>query len=167
MNSGDQPFKGSLNIPDTDFIELISRSEYPVELKAGEQRFIAIRFLPGKKMAVGQAYQLRVTLNKGTEVAATAVCELKMISRKSVSLISMTSSLILSAAGDSINIPIKITNTGNTAQQINLVCQLPPGMQHRGFHTALKFSINPYTDTLVYIRKNVSREMLRMDSFTY
>jgi len=166
VNTSDQLFKGTLNIANTEFIELISRSEYPVELKAGESKYIPIRFLPGKNMTVAQAYHLRATLNKGTEVLATAVCELKMLSKKSVALISMTSNLILSAVGDSIKIPVKIANTGNTAQQVTLVCQLPQGMQNRGFHTALKFSIKPYTDTLIYINKSVTREMLRMDTFS-
>ncbi|MEJ5964303.1 hypothetical protein [Pedobacter immunditicola] len=166
VNTGDQVFKGMLNISNTEFIELLSRSEYPMELKAGESKFIPIRLLPGKNMAVAEPYHLRATLNKGTEVYATTVCEIKMTAKKSVALISMTSSLILSAIGDSIKIPVKIANTGNTAQQINLVCQLPQDMQNRGFHTTLKFSIKPYTDTLIYINKSVTREMLRMDSFT-
>ena len=166
VNTSDQLFKGTLSISNTEFIGLISRSEYPVELKAGESKYIPIRWLPEKNMTVGETYQLRATLNQGTEVLATAVCEVKMIAKKSVALISMTSSLILSAVGDSIKIPVKIANTGNTTQQVNLVCQLPQGMQNRGFHTAIKLSIKPYTDTLIYINKSVTREMLRMDSFT-
>jgi hypothetical protein len=165
VNTGGNLFKGVLTITNDEFIELISRSQYPVELKAGDSIFIPIRLLPGKKMAEAQAYSLWLTLKNGEEISAAAVCRVKMISKKSVALISMISNLILGSVGDSIRIPIKISNKGNTVQKINLVCQLPPGMQNRGFHTALKFSISPYADTLIYIQKSVTREMLRMESF--
>jgi hypothetical protein len=165
INHQDSPFKGMVIVAIDESVELISRKEYPVDLKAGDSLFISIRFSPTRKIEVGKTHALTFTLKDDNHTYAAAVCNVKMNSIKNVSLISMVSSLILGTKGDSIQIPVKISNNGNTLQKVSIVCQLPPSSQNNGFHTALKFSVRPFTDTLIYFNKSVTRDLLRLESF--
>lgn len=164
VNNRNTILKGPLEITNDDGITLISRKQQLIELRQGDSIFIPIRLFPSGKMTAEEIYSVRTVLNDG-KTGFKAECKLRMGSVKSVSLIPMISSLILGSRGDSIKIPVRIENSGNTAQKVNIVCQLPSGLQSSGFHTAFKLTMRPYSDTLIHINKSVNRDMLRMETF--
>ncbi len=80
-------------------------------------------------------------------------------------MFSLVSSLLIDASTDSIRIPIRISNPGNTAQRITLINRFPPVFQNQAFHSTLEFTIQPSADTLITITKPVTKKMFQSEGF--
>jgi hypothetical protein len=73
--------------------------------------------------------------------------------KRNVNMFSLVSSILIDASTDSIRIPVRISNPGNTAQRITLINRFPAVFQNQAFHATQDFTIQPSSDTLITIYK--------------
>jgi hypothetical protein len=125
VNHTDSTISGTLITQIDPTLTLISRVNYPVVLKAGESLFIPIKFMPGNKMAAVKPGNLSLNFSDRKAIKRSASCIITMGVVKSVTLNTLVSSLILGIKGDSLQIPVRISNTGNVTQQVNVIFQCP------------------------------------------
>src|SRR5690606_33489552 len=73
--------------------------------------------------------------------------------------------LIYENVGDSLNIPIRLSNEGNTTQKITIVARYPNFILKNAIESKT-VTIAPYTDTIVNIRKEVTKTILNQEDFS-
>lgn len=158
-------FSGTLLISPEKGTELISKNKTPLQLQPGESYFVAIKFLMPKRMAAGQTSTIKVALlNSDNQPEQENSCALAVVASKSVSLFVEATELLLKKTLDSLEIPVRLSNTGNTDQKILVVASLP-GIVKKGSHLQELFVLPAFHDTLIYFRKRISSEMFKTDGF--
>jgi hypothetical protein len=153
-----------INIPST--LNLISKNKISVSLLPGDSTFLPIKIFVTKRAASGKDLLIRVILaDPGNKMLATAETKLQVYIKRNVNMFALVSNVLLDPASDSIKIPIRVTNPGNTAQKITLINRYPSIFQDDAFHTTLQFTIAPSMDTLITFVKPVTRKMLSSEGF--
>lgn len=166
VNKNSTPLSGivDINIPST--LNLISKNKIPVSLLAGDSLFVPVKIFVTKRAASGKDHFIRMLLaGQGNSILATAETTLRVYIKRNVNMFALVSNILLDPASDSIKIPIRITNPGNTAQKIILINRYPTIFQDDAFHTTTQFIIQPSADTLITFVKPVIRKMLNSEGF--
>lgn len=153
-----------INIPGT--LSLISKNKIPVSLLAGDSLFVPIKIFVTKRAASGKEHLIRILFaGPGNSILATAETTLRVYIKRNVNMFALVSNILLDPVSDSIKIPIRVTNPGNTAQKITLINRYPSIFQDNAFHTTTQFVIQPSADTLITFVKPVIRKMLDSEGF--
>jgi hypothetical protein len=153
-----------VNIPSS--LNLISKNKVAVSLLPGDSIFIPVKIFVTKRAASGKDHLIRTILaDQGNTLLASAETKLTVYIKRNVNMFALVSNILLDPASDSIKIPIRVTNPGNTAQKITLINRYPSIFQDNAFHTTIQFIIQPSTDTLITFVKPVVRKMLNSEGF--
>ncbi len=153
-----------INIPGT--LSLISKNKIPVSLLAGDSLFVPIKIFVTKRAASGKEHLIRILFaGPGNSILATAETTLRVYIKRNVNMFALVSNILLDPVSDSIKIPIRVTNPGNTAQKITLINRYPSIFQDNAFHTTTQFVIQPSAETLITFVKPVIRKMLDSEGF--
>ncbi|SKB83676.1 carboxypeptidase-like regulatory domain-containing protein [Daejeonella lutea] len=153
-----------VNIPST--INLISKNKVAITLSPGDSTFIPVKIFVTKRAASGKDHLVRFLLAEpSNNILATAETKLRVSIKRNVNMFALVSSILLDPASDSIKIPIRITNPGNTPQKVTLINRYPSIFQDDAFHTTMQFVIQPTADTLITFVKPVIKKMLNSEGF--
>jgi len=162
--------KGVLNahinvIVDKD-LDLISRNNLPISLKPGESVFIPFKIYVTQKAQSGKEHTISVSLlDSAKKTIAKDVCKLQVVIKKNVSLFSLVSNILLEERIDSIRIPVRIANLGNTAQKITVVNRFPSAIQGGDFHKSEQLIIAAGRDTTITFSRVVNGRMFSEEGF--
>lgn len=166
VNKQSLPLSGlvDVNIPAT--LNLISKNKVAVSLLPGDSTFVPVKIFVTKRAASGKDHLIRFVLADATNnILASSETKLRVSIKRNVNMFALVSSILLDPASDSIKIPIRITNPGNTPQKVTLINRYPSIFQDDAFHTTMQFIIQPSTDTLITFVKPVVRKMLNSEGF--
>ncbi|WP_411272882.1 hypothetical protein [Daejeonella sp.] len=153
-----------VNIPVS--LNLISKNKIPVSVLAGDSLFVPVKIFVTKRAASGKDHLIRILLAApGNTILATAETTLRVYIKRNVNMFALVSNILLDPTSDSIKIPIRVSNPGNTAQKITLINRYPSIFQDDAFHTTNQFIIQPSADTLITFVKPVIKKMLNSESF--
>lgn len=153
-----------VNIPSS--LTLISKNKATVLLAPGDSIFVPVKVFVTKRAASGKDHLIRMILADGANnILATAETKFRVYIKRNVNMFALVSNILLDPASDSIKIPIRVTNPGNTAQKITLINRYPTIFQDNAFHTTTQFVIQPLADTLINFVKPVTRKMLNSEGF--
>ena len=153
-----------VNIPGS--LNLISKNKIQISLLPGDSMFVPVKIFVTKRAASGKDHLIRILLSdSGNTILATAETTLRVYIKRNVNMFALVTNILLDPESDSIKIPIRVTNPGNTAQKITLINRYPSIFQDDAFHTTLQFTIQPSADTLITFVKPVVKKMLNSEGF--
>lgn len=117
VNKRTVPLLGVISINPEKSINLISRNKTVVSIKPGDSLFIPVKVFITKKTVSGQSHVIRFVLSDDANnlIMATET-KVQVSVKRNVNMFSLVSSLLIDASSDSIRIPIRVSNPGNTAQ---------------------------------------------------
>jgi hypothetical protein len=159
-------FQGNLNVKASKSLQFLSKTTVPVLLSEGDSLFIPLKLFVPDRLPAGSDYDVVFYLENEKGQVLEQQCKIRIEEYKSVSLVSMVSSVILKGLGDSIVVPLRLSNEGNISQKVNLVYRFPSAFGGDGFHQSTTLSLPAYSDTTIYIRKYAGRDLLRYDRFS-
>lgn len=165
-NNNNSGLNATLRIAASKSVQLLSKDKVPVKLSATDSLYVPVKFFVPERGTAESDYSITFYLEDETGVIQEQVCRLHMEPSKSVTMVSLASSVLLKQVGDSINVPVKVSNKGNTLQMVNIVSSFPSVFGGSGFHKSIQVVLPAFKDTLLYITKRVTRELLQFDTFS-
>jgi len=166
VNRKKVPLSGIISINPESSMNLISKNKIAVNIQPGDSLFIPVKVFVTKKTTSGKEHVIRFNLSDSENNLLLATETKVLVSvKRNVNMYSLLSSILLNVTSDSIRIPIRISNPGNTAQRITLINRFPPVFQNEAFHLTSEFIIQPSADTLITITKPVTRKMFASEGF--
>ena len=147
-------------------LDLISRNNLAISLKPGESIFVPFKIYVTQKAQSGKAHLISVSLiDSAKKVLAMDTCKLQVVIKKNVNLFSMVSNVLLEDHIDSIRIPVRIANLGNTAQKITVVNRYPSVIEGSDFHKSLQLTVGSGRDTTITFSRPVNGRMFSQEGF--
>ncbi len=154
----------NVNLPAT--LNLISKNKVEVNLQPGDSTFVPVKIFITKRTASGRDHIIRFLLTDPADNAlAAAEVTFRVSVKRNVNMYSLLTNILLDPSSDSIKIPIRITNPGNTAQKITIINRYPSIFQDDAFHTTKQLIIQPSADTIITFIKPVVRKMMTSEGF--
>lgn len=166
VNKTDRLLAGTVNIAAPKDLDLVSRNNIIISVKPGDSIYIPVKFYATQKLLAGKIHLINLRLlNPEKALIGSDVCNLHVAVKQNMALYSMVSNILLDRSVDSIRIPIRISNMGNTAQKITLINRYPSSVENNNFHASLQFVIPAGRDTLITFVKPVNVRMYSQDAF--
>lgn len=160
------PLNGIVKIDIPTSLELVSKNNVPVGLRPGDSTFVSVKIFVTKYTVSGKEHLIRFLLSdRENNILASANSKLQVSVKRNVNMFALVSNILLDPASDSIKVPIRITNPGNTAQKVTIINRYPSVFEDNAFHTSTQFVIAPSADTLITFTKEVVRKMLDSEGF--
>ena len=142
-------------------------NQYPegVKLDAGKKRFLPIKAIVSASAKSKEDSYITVQLltSEGVLLKEEQLF-LKIEQKRLVKMQVMKQNLIFENEGDTLLVPVKLENLGNTFETISLVTRFFNKSDNKSFERQ-DIPLQSFTDTIVYIRKLVDKQTLREDSF--
>jgi len=114
----------------------------------------------------GMAHLVRFILKDSLQnIIGNDSCDLRITMKKNVIFYTQVSSVLLENNTDSIRIPVRVVNMGNTTQKISLIAGYPSSVDLGDFQKASVFVIKPLKDTTIVFTKAVNRSMFNNQGF--
>lgn len=147
-------------------LELVSKNNFSISLNAGDSVFLPIKVFIGKRARSGIPLELNVRLlDVLNQDVVTASCHIQVGVKKNVLLYTQVSSLLLEQNTDSIKIPVRVLNMGNTAQKISLVVGYPSFVEGGDFQVSRSLSLPASKDTIISFNRRVTKRMFINEGF--
>ena len=145
---------------------ITQRKPKPISLAANDSIFIPIKAIVSSTAASGNQSNLEAVFTiTGTDETKNTVAAVTIKERKQVRIVLMETDIIFEHMGDSLRIPIRVANEGNSAQKIAIVARYPNFLSIDGIENTV-VSVPAFTDTIVTLRKRVNRAVLKQEDFT-
>ncbi len=145
-------------------LQLLTRNEIPVALKKAETKYLPIKIFIPQRTSSGDQYQLQVVLKTGDSEISRDSCSVVVLKNKAVRLFVQQPDLLLHKNIDSIFIPIRLENKGNTDQQVSVIAKLPTVLESE-IYNVINLHLAAFADTSFFYAKKITRNMLRTDDF--
>jgi len=165
VNPGSITLKASLKINADKGLHLISRDSLYTAISAGDSLFVPVKLYASGSLVAGGDYKVSFSLYQENNKVEQQICQIKILENRQVNMVALLNSIILTGVGDSIRIPLRISNPGNTRQKIHLISRFPSRLQGDGFHNSIQLIIPAFKDTTIYINKKITRDLLQFDVF--
>ncbi|WP_316820451.1 hypothetical protein [Pedobacter gandavensis] len=147
-------------------LELISKNNSDLNLNPGDSLFLSVKIFVTQQAESGRPYPIRLTLiNLKNQVIAEDVAQLHLNIKKNVSLYALVSNVLLEKATDSIRIPVRLSNLGNTSQEVTLICKYPYVVENGDYHATKQLLTPALKDTVVYFNRRVTDRMFPSEGF--
>ncbi|WP_316792231.1 hypothetical protein [Pedobacter frigoris] len=147
-------------------LDLVSRNNINLSVKSGDSLYIPVKIFVTQKVNAGTVNQIYLKLlDSEKKVIASDDCNLQVAIKKNMTLFSMVSNILLERNIDSIRIPVRISNMGNTVQKVTLVNRYASSVENGNFHYSVQLTIMPQKDTLVTFVKPVNSKMFNQEAF--
>lgn len=166
VNDQDSVLKGFVKIDIPTSLQLISKNNIPVELGPGDSTFISIKIFVTKYTVSGKEHLIRFLLSDPeNNLLASANSVLQVSVKRNVNMFALLSNILLDPGSDSIRVPIRIINAGNTAQKLTIISRYPSIFENDAFHATTQLELAPSRDTLITFTKAISRKMFDSEGF--
>ncbi|WP_276349244.1 carboxypeptidase-like regulatory domain-containing protein [Daejeonella sp. JGW-45] len=160
------PLLGVMNVNLPASLDLISKNKIAVNLQPGDSTFVPVKIFITKRTASGKEHIIRFLLtDRENNALAASEIPLRVSVKRNVNMYSLLTNILLDPSSDSIKIPIRITNPGNTAQKITVINRYPSIFQDDAFHITRQFTIQPSADTIITFTKPIVKKMLSSEGF--
>ncbi|KAA8483652.1 hypothetical protein BDE36_3169 [Arcticibacter tournemirensis] len=148
-------------------LSLITRQGIRVTIPATDSIFVPVKIYAPSKIRAGKEYIVRFSLKEQSsgQILSEGHCSVMMNTKRSVSLYALSTAIQLENNSDSLIIPVRVVNNGNTAENVTVISSLPYTTGGDAFYATRQFNIAAFSDTLVYFRKRVTRRMLQAEGF--
>lgn len=146
---------GFVEVSADSVLELFTRERVSLLPGGDDPLYIPVRVRVPENAVSGHLYPVAATLKSpdGYKPART-VCYLKIVPTRKV-ILSLPESIILLHEDDpAADIPVRLTNKGNTSQTVSVIFQSSSLQQ---WQDIMKVSLSPFADTVIHLNKKVPR----------
>ncbi len=166
FNQGDQPFDGNLILETSEGLSIVGESSRAISLEQGGKRFLPVRVRVENDAPAGQITFHALMQNAEGKTIAIAPTVFHIEKNRNVVLQAMTQRELIQYEGDSLRIPIRIYNIGNTDENVRVVSSIPQfaTRSERRFDVGTLF-LRASQDTTLVLGYQIDRDMLRQDHF--
>lgn len=166
-NNGNKELKGDFDAHSShEDLYLVQRKAKPVVLQPSDSIFIPIKAIVSTTASAGNQCSIEAVFSvSGTDETKNIFLPVTIQEKKLVKMFLLETNLTYERAGDSLLIPVRITNEGNTAQTVTLLARFPNFIV-RNILESTRVNIAPFTDTIITVKKQVTKSTLREEDFT-
>jgi hypothetical protein len=167
VNTGSNSIEGIFDIHNShEDIYLSQRKPKNIVLAAHDSIFIPIKaIVAGTAKAGNQSTIEAVFTITGTQDSKSAFLPVFIRERKLVKVMLLETNIIYERTGDSLAIPIRISNEGNTAQKVTILARYPDFITRNAIENK-DINVQAFTDTIVVLKKIVNKTILNQEDFT-
>lgn len=163
-NPGLQAWAGKPGLQLDSGIRLIGRLPDNLKLAAGDSLFFLLKLFVSPKLASG-SYSLVLSLTdpQGGQLRDTSRFLVPVIRR--VMMSTPETEISLYSHQQSLQIPVRLQNSGNTRERVNIVANYPVELDPTSFHKAFEVLLAPFSDTLIELKKGLHQARSLPDNF--
>lgn len=143
---------------------LVQRKPKTVSLTANDSIFIPVKAIISRTAKAGNQPSIEAVFTTNNNNTKSVTLPITITERKLVKMFLLETNLIYENIGDTLTIPIRISNDGNTEQKIDIVTRYPNFIAKDMMETN-SIKINAFTDTLVYLKKQVTKHIMAQEDF--
>lgn len=159
-------FEGVVELHVDRDLDLVSKHTLIINLKPGDSVYVPVKVFVSQRAQSGKIYSLNFLLKDAkSQLVASAGSSLQVNIKKSVTLFALVSNVLLEMNADSIQIPVRVSNSGNTAQKIKVICKYPNVIEGGDFYNTAEFVLPASRDTLISFSKAVNNRMYIQEGF--
>lgn len=145
-------------------IYMSQRKPKQITLQANDSIFIPVKAILSSSAKAGNTSDIEAVLTLKSALAKSISLPVIIHERKMVKVLLPELNIIYENAGDSLSIPVHIFNDGNTAQKIAILTRYPNFIARNTIENKI-IEVKAFTDTLVYVRKEINRDILKQEDF--
>jgi hypothetical protein len=163
-NTSKETLEGSIDITSaTNDLIVVQRNPKAIKLKANDSLFIVIKAIVTRKASPQKPINVVASFVdlKTTEKTSTSMA-VQIREKRLVRMLLSESNYFYERTGDTIQIPIRFTNDGNTTESITILTRFPELISELKKNV---FTIQAYSDTLVILKKRITREIMAKENF--
>ena len=144
---------------------LVQRKPKTVNLNPNDSVFIPVKAIISRTAKAGNKPSIEAVFTTNKNITKSVILPVIITERKLVKMFLLETNLIYENVGDTLTIPIRISNDGNTEQKIDIVTRYPNFIAKDMMETT-SIKISAFTDTLVYLKKQVTKVPLQILWYT-
>lgn len=165
-NTSTKVFDGFFEVHSShEDIYVSQRNPKPIHLLAGDSIFVPVKIIISTSARAGNKSTVEAALTSGvSKTAITAVLPVIIQERKLVKVFLPETNIIYEKIGDSLSIPVRIQNEGNTPQKIAILARFPNFITRDALESTI-VDVKAFTDTIFYLKKQVNAAVLKHDDF--
>lgn len=165
-NTTNTTIEGHLEIlSTTESLYVLQNKSKTIILNPNETLFIAVKAMISATASPENLAQLEAhfTLSNSKEkISALLPIVIKEI--RLVKMIVQQTNLLYEQVGDSLRIPIRLLNEGNSTQTITILANYPEFVAKNRIENNT-ITIKAHTDSLLILKKEITREILKQEEF--
>lgn len=165
-NTTNKPLQGVFNVwSDNPELYLVQRKPKTLKLMANDSVVVIIKAIVSNKASPDSAIVLKANFTDfDTKAEQSATLAVQIQEKKSVRMALSLTNLFYEHLGDSIQIPIRILNDGNSSQQVILFARYADLAENE--IKKMSMEVKPFSDTLLVVKKLVTRAILAQENFS-
>ena len=166
-NSSNTTIEGSLEIlSTTESLYVLQNKPKTITLNPNESLFIAVKAKISTTASSENAASLEAhfTLSNSKE-KTSAFLPIIIKEQRLVKMAVQQTNLLYEQVGDSLQIPIRFLNDGNSTQTITILANYPEFISKNRIETNT-ITIKAHTDSLLILKKEITREILKQEEFS-
>lgn len=145
---------------------LVQRKSKSLILQPNDSIFIPVKGIISTTAIAGNKVKIEAIFEiLGTNQVLNTEIPVIISEKKQVKMFLTETNLIYEKIGDSLNIPIRLYNEGNTSQSVTIVARYPNFINKNAIESKT-INIAPYSDTIIILRKEVTKSILNEEDFT-
>lgn len=159
--------KGKLIITIDDNLELISKPDIEIFQSSNETDFYEYKVLVPRNAPALENLEFKIELIDSNNLSIeTAVGSISVNQTTNITLYALENTIQIRNIGEVLTIPIRVTNTGNTDQNITIISKFPSlkSNENESYFTQ-KLFLKAFVDTTLSITKVVYGKMLNIGDF--
>lgn len=167
INVAAQPIEGTFDAHSShEDLYLSQRKSKTITIPARDSIFIPIKAIVAPTAKAGNQSTIEAVFTvTGTQETKSVFLPVTIRERKLVKAMLLETNLIYEKAGDSLAIPIRIANEGNTPQKITVLARYPDFITRNAIENT-NINIKAFTDTIILLKKVVNKSILKQEDFT-
>ena len=166
-NKSNQSIEGNLEVVSTtENLFVVQPHPKAIVLKPKDSLFIAIKTLittsaTSESPANLEAHFTCTTTKEKISTSLPVIIKEKRL----VKMVLQETNLLYEQIGDSLRIPIRMVNEGNSTQTITLIANYPEFVSKNRIEN-IAITIKAHTDSLIVLKKEITREILKQEEFS-
>ncbi|MCD0474182.1 carboxypeptidase-like regulatory domain-containing protein [Flavobacterium sp. EDS] len=167
INTSSQSIEGVFDAHSShEDIYLSLRKSKNITIAAHDSIFIPIKAIVATTAKAGNQSTIEAVFTiVGTQETKNVFLPVYIRERKLVKVMLLETNLIYERIGDSLAIPIRISNEGNTAQKVTILARYPDFITRNAIENT-DIHIQAFTDTIVVLKKVVNKTVLNQEDIT-
>lgn len=163
-NPGLQPWTGKPGLQLDRGLQLIGHLPDTLAVAAGDSLFFLLKLYVSPKLSSGShAFVLSLTDPQGRKLRDTSIFFVPSLRRVMMNI--PETEISLYEHQQSLEIPVRLQNSGNTRETVNIVANYPVELDPANFHKATVVVLDPFSDTLIELRKDLHHVHSLPDNF--
>lgn len=167
INTSSQSIEGVFDAHSShEDIYLSLKKSKNITIAAHDSIFIPIKAIVAATAKAGNQSTIEAVFTiVETQETKTVFLPVYIRERKLVKVMLLETNLIYERIGDSLAIPIRVSNEGNTAQKVTILARYPDFITRNAIENT-DIHIQAFTDTIVVLKKVVNKTVLNQEDIT-